>query len=697
MPARWMLIIHRCLASIVAIVTLIAPARTAAQHTSAGESSRPVGAWGVDLSDRDAAVKPGDDFYRSQNGAWLDRTELSATLSFAAYWADLRRLAPRRLNVVLAEVAANTGLSPQSIEGKAGAFFRSAMDVQRVETRGLAPLDAGLRAIRAAATPTQLAALMGHAAGPGTRQSLKFVGTTSAQAPFELSIAQDERDPARYTVVITEGGLGLPGPEYYADPQLADFKSGYRAYVAKMLGLLDWPDADARAGDIVDFETRIAAVSQGKARAYDRVTIAELGHLAPGLDWRAFLQGAGLGRVRSLVLATQGAMAPIARIVAETPPDVLRARQAFALIDDAAPTLNAAAVSAQFDFRYRTFNNKNAAPQPRQRLAFDAMDATVGSILGALYVKRYFSIGAKSAALEMFEHMRRALDTRLARAAWMSATAKSAARKKVAGMRANIGYPDKLPDYSALVIRDDDFYGNVARATTFDWERQVRRLNAAYDRSEWFFTPHSVNYAYTPTTNTVEMPSAALEPPFFDLRADAAVNYGAIGAMIGSQMIAGVDGSGRQYDATGRLRNWWTTGDSVAYDVMAKRMAGQYSAIEPLPGLHFKGDQLAREAMDDLGGLLIALDAYHMSLKGKPAPVLDGFTGDQRVFLGRAQMWRAKFPELFVRNQTAQARNALPSQRVNGPVRNIDAWYDAFDVHGGDRMYLAPGDRVRIW
>jgi putative endopeptidase len=662
-----------------------------------------VARWGLDVRDRDPSVKPGDDFFMSQNGAWFARTELSPQVPFAAYWNDLRRLTPRRLAAILDEAAADKNASPDSVRAKAGAFYRAFLDEKTVESKGMTPLDPVLSGIRAAKTPSRMAAEMGRAAGPGTLPRQRPIGFIPDGAAFLISIAQDQRDPTRYAVYVGQGGLGMPGPEYYSDPQLADVKLAYETYAAKLLRLMGWPNPELRAKEIVAFETRIAAASWSHEQmldvvnTYNRMTIAELSAFAPGFDWHAFLAGAELGNVDAVVVDAKSAFPKIASIVAETPLEVLQARQAFAAADLAAPNLYRPAFDANFDFRIRAFNNPTTVPKPRPLQAWYTLEPAIGDMLGTLYVARYFSPESKAKALEMTANMRHAFDARIEKLAWMSPQTKARAREKLAKMNVNIGYPDTVADYTGLDISDTDLYGDVVRASAFDWRRQVRRLDAPFDHSEWVFTPQSVNYSYTPTTNTLEIPAATLQPPFFDLNADDAVNYGAVGALIGSQMIGAFDNRGRHYDADGRLRDWLTADESVKFAAMTTAIAQQYSAIEPLPGLHVKGELVADEAVDDIGGLLVALDAYHLSLNGRPAPVLDGFTGDQRVFLGRAQMWRAKFDRAFVRAQVATGRNAQPFLRVNGPVRNVDAWYAAFGVKPGDKMYLAPQDRVHIW
>jgi putative endopeptidase len=666
-------------------------------------SANPVGPWGIDLSDRDPSVKPGDDFFMSQNGGWFARTELTPQLPQAAYWRDLRRLSPQRLNEILAQAAANKSVPPESLEAKAGAFYRAFMDEQTIEAKGLTPLKPRLDAIRRARTRSQIAALEGKVAGPETQRTPNRSLTPIDRAIFSLAIGQDQKAPERYAVYLGQAGLGLPGAEYYSDPQLADFKTKYESYVERILTLIEWPNPEASAREIVAFETRIAAASWSHdqlldaVKTYNPMSVAALSKLAPGFPWGAFLEGAELRGVKEVVIDAPGAFPKIAEVFASTSIDVLHAYQAFSFADSYALQLNKAVVDAAVEFRIKTFRGGSSTPQPRGLSAVNTMENCIGPLMGSLYVSRYFSAEAKTAALEMAGYLKAALNARLQNLTWMSAATKATAREKLLKMKVNIGYPDQLPDYRQLAINDQDLYGDIERSTAFNWRSQVRHLNDPFDRSAWVFTPQTVNYAYSASGNALEIPAATLQPPFFNLSSDAAVNYGAIGALIGQQIIAGFDGRGRHYDADGRLHDWWSPEESSWFATMSRKLSDQYSAIEPLPGIHVKGELLVNESVGDLGGLLIALDAYHLSLKGKSAPVIDGFTGDQRFFLGRAQMWRAKFPVPFVRNQIATGNNAPPFLRVNGPVRNLDAWYEAFDVRSGDKLYVAPADRVRIW
>ena len=662
-----------------------------------------VGSWGLDLSDRDSAVQPGDDFYMSQNGGWFSRITFTPERPYAAYWNDLRRMVPRRLTAILTEVSANRNVPAESVEGRAGAFYRAFMDEKAGESKGVRPLDARLELIRKAKTRDELAALMGKVAGPWAQRTNMLSYQPANRALFSIQIAQDQANPERYALYIGQAGIGMPGPEYYSDAKLADIKVKYEAYVARALELVSWPDPAGEAKRVVEAETRLAEASwtqeqmRDPVQTFNPMTVAELSKLAPEFNWTKFLESAETGKVNRVVIDAKSAFPKLARIFAETPAEVWQAQQAFALVDNAGVLLDSRVFTAHFEFWDRTFNNQNAAPRPRWFYAWTTMESSIGDLLGKLYVQRYFSPEAKAAAVDMANTMKRAFDARLERTPWMSPATRAKAREKLARMTMNIGYPEKTEDYSGLEISDADLYGDVSRVAVLKWKNQRKRLNEPFDRSFWQFSPQSVNYSYTPATNTLEIPAGTFQPPFFDIHADPAVNYGSVGVMIGAMMASGFDNQGRHYDANGRLHDWWTAEEAAKFERYREELIEQYSAVEPLPGIHVNGKLVADEALDDLTGWLIALDAYHLSLKGRPSPILDGFTGDQRVFLGRAQMWRAKFPPDFVRNQVATGYNAMPFLRVNGPVRNMDEWYAAFDVKPGDKMYLPPEQRAHIW
>ncbi len=686
-----------CAAAMAMMVVAVAADAPAA---AADLETHPLGTWGVELSDRDPTIKAGDDFYLSQNGGWIKRQLDDNQLR--AYWRDLRRLAPRRVAAVLTEISARTDLEPGSAEEKASAFYRAFLDTGRIDVAGVGALKPELETIRAASDLSAMAAVMGYDAGPGIQRSL-FKQVLTQRALFNLDIAQDRVHTDRYTVYLGQGGLLMPGPEYYLDPKLADFKKTYQDYVEKMLTLAAWPDAKARAADVVAFETRVAGVSWSHeqqldaVKTYNPMRVTELRKSAPGFDWTAFFKAAGLTGVDEVVVDAKDAIPKIAAVYASTPIAVLRARQAFAAVDENAPYLSTPFADANFEFRTRVFLGASFPRLPRDVQAESALELFIPDILGKFYVDHYSSPEAKAHVEQMAEYMRTALDTRLQHLAWMSTATRAKARAKLARMRIKVGYPDHFDDYRGLDLSDSDLYGDVVRAKAYNWRTLVTRLHKPFDRDLWFSVPEYPNYNFLDTTDTVEIPAALLQPPFFDLRADDAVNYGAVGALLAESMYGAFSMTGRHFDADGKLHDWWTPAENAYFDKECAKLSAQYSAVEALPGLHVQGQLVLNEAVMDLGAMQLVLDAYRLSLHGKTPPVLDGFTGDQRVYLGRAQMWRVRFPEAFIRNLVATGANAPPFMRINASLRNIDDWYTIFDVKPGDKMYIAPEDRVRLW
>jgi len=678
------------------------PARSARQQPG-DLASHPVGAWGIDLGDQDQSIRPGDNFYMYQNGAWFNRTVLGPGLQASAYWRDLRLLAPKRLSAILQSLSADGAPSHGSREGKAAAFFRAFMDSAAVEAKGLEPLRPELDAIRGAGTRSELAALLGRIAGPGTVRLPPSSAAPPGIVPFLVAIVPDQRNPSRHAVALGQGGLLLPGPEFYLEPQFADVRVAFTGYAARMLSLIGWPEPERRAREILELETRIARASWSHERMLDAaatwnpMTVSELVRFAPGFDWRRFLIGAELGGVTQVAVDARSAFPGIAAALAVTPLEVLQVRQALAAVDARAGELNNAVRTVNAEFRSRNFGGGALFGSDRALRAEKASETALGDALAALYVARYSPPELKARVEEMSGRLKQAFDRGITNAAWLSPAGRAAARTKLARMRVKIGFPDCFDDFRGLEINEHDLYGNVQRSAAYAWRRQVKQLGRPVDRSSWSLAPEYPNYNYVATTNTVEIPAALLVPPFFDPNADAAVNYGALGALIGQMMVTGFTSQGVGYDGEGRYAPWLSPADSAALAERRNRLSAQYSAVTPLPGMHLKGALLVDEAVGDLGGLEIALDAWRASLGGSAAPVLDGFTGEQRFFLGRAQMWRAKFGQAFVRNQIATGANAPPFMRVNGPLPNMDRWYEAFGVATDAAMYVAPAERVRIW
>jgi len=471
-----------------------------------------------------------------------------------------------------------------------------------------------------------------------------------------------------------------------------------------MLTMAGWDDLHGSAQAILDFETKLAeahwtrAESRDRDKTYNPMTPAALADFAPGFDWQAYLDAGGVGRVAKFVVAQNTAMPKVAALFAKTPLATLRAWQAFNVVDEAAPLLSARFVDAHFEFHDK-FMNGLTEPRSRTKRAAAFVEAAMGEAVGREYVAKYFPPEAKAKADELVADIKAAMRGRIERLEWMSAETKSKALAKLAKFTVKIGYPQKWRDYSMLIVDRGDLFGNAERARRFGYEYRVGKLGRRVDKLEWGMTPQTVNAYYNDTQNEIVFPAAILQPPFFDPNADAAINYGGIGAVIGHEITHGFDDQGRKSDGDGRLTDWWTKEDAKKFEAQATRLGAQYEAFDfpAAPGSHIIGRMTMGENIADLGGVLLALDAYHLHLGGKPAPTLDGFTGEQRVFLGWAQVWRSLTRDAALKQQLATDPHSPGTVRAFAPLRNVDAWYDAFDVKPGDKNYLKPEERVRIW
>jgi putative endopeptidase len=466
--------------------------------------------------------------------------------------------------------------------------------------------------------------------------------------------------------------------------------------------MVGWPAALERADDVVAFETRIAQASWSRAESRDRdktynlLTRTELDALAPGFPWAAWLTAADVGGARSIIVRQKSAFPKLAKIFDETPLETLQAWQAFRVLDQAAPFLSARFVTARFEFRGTALVGQ-AQEQPRWRRAMQLIGTSLGEAVGREYVARHFPPDSKAKMEELVDQLKGALRNRIENLSWMTRETKAKALEKLALFGVKIGYPDRWRDYTALSIDRTDLIGNVRRATAFRWAYAVAKLDKPVDPQEWSTTPQVVNAYYMPTRNEIVFPAGILQPPFFDPNADMAINYGGIGGVIGHELTHGFDDQGRKSDGHGALADWWLPADAAKFQAEADKYAAQYDGYAVAPGVNVKGAQTMGENIADLGGILLALGAYRASLHGAPAPVLDGYTGDQRVFLGWAQVWRTKSRPDALKQQVTSDSHSPARFRVDGPLRNVDAWYDAFGVKPGDKLYLKPEDRVRIW
>ncbi|MBL8770292.1 MAG: M13 family metallopeptidase [Phenylobacterium sp.] len=659
-----------------------------------------VGGFGFDVSGMDTSVAPGDDFFRYAVGKWVDRTEIPADRSNLTSFALIAEKAAERTRAII-EDSAKAQAPAGSEARKIGDYFTSFMDEARIEALGAAPLKQDLDRIAAIRTRRDLSAVIGAT----IRADTDALNATNyyTERPFGLWVAEDLDNTTRYRAYLMQGGLGMPDREYFLgdSPRFRELRAKYETHVANLLRLAGFSEPEARARRVVALETAIARVhvsvdqSSDVARSNTVWTRAELPAKAPGMDWAAFLEAAGLDKETRFGAWQASAIAGQARLVGSQPLQAWKDYLAFHAVSRGAPFLSKPFADEHFAFNSRELNGQ---PQQRERWkrGVDHASAAMGEAIGKLYVERHFSPQAKAQAQEMAANVLKAFDRRIDRIDWMTEPTKARAKKKLANFRVYVGYPDRWRDYSGLEVVAGDAYGNAQRASLFEYRRNLAKLGRPVDRTEWFMSPQTVNALFAPSQNSIIFPAAILEPTFFDPNADAAVNYGAIGGVMGHEVSHGFDDLGAQFDENGNLRNWWAPEDLARFKAETKKLADQYSAYEPLPGLRFNGAQVLGENIADVAGLATAYDAYHLSLQGRPAPEIEGLSADQRFFLGWAQNYRSKFREAALRRQVVTGVHAPGPWRAI-TVRNLDAWYPAFGVKEGQTLYLAPSDRVKLW
>lgn len=657
--------------------------------------------WGFDEAGMNRAVQPGDNFFEYANGTYLRNLKIPGDMSSYGPFRILYELSLSRQKTILDEAAKKVADQPTDDMGKIGTYYASFLDQKAVDRLGGKPLATDLETIRNVNDGKGLAAAFGS--------SLKSMAFTT----FQIGVEQDQKDPEHYMLMLDQGmsigvggGLGLPDTSYYTNPKLADKKKAYQAYIAKMLTLEGWPDAEKNAQAVVDLETALAKVevprdqTRDPLKTYNPMPVSELQKLAPDFDWATFLISAGLPAEglenRKIDVREPAGIKAMATVLKGADIGTLRAWLAFHLGDNAAAYLSSTFYDASFEFNSHTLSGV-AQQSPRWKRAVRVTNGALGWALGREYVARYFPPSAQAQITDLVQKVKASFHERLEHNGWMDEPTRKAALNKLDHFAIQVGYPKKWWDYSKLEIRKGDVYGNAVRGVAFNWQHDLDKLDKPVDRDEWGMTPQTVNAYNDPTMNEIVFPAAILQPPFFDPKGDVAVNYGAIGGVIGHEMSHGFDDQGRHYDEHGRLSDWWTKASTDAFQKLADRLGAQYDAQEVLPGAHVNGKMTMGENIADSGGLNLGLQAYHDSLHGKPAPVVHGLTGDQRVFLGWAQVWREKDRPDALRQQMLSNEHAPAITRVNIPAHNIDAWYDAFDVKPGQKLYLAPDQRVKIW
>jgi putative endopeptidase len=647
---------------------------------------------GIDRSSVDASVRPQDDFFGHVNGTWLKTTAMPADKSRIGSFISLREQSETEVRELIdAAVRAPDNADARRI----GDLYQSFMDEAAVEKAGLAPLAGELAAIDALASVDQLAAAMGR------------LDRLGVDLPFAFYIALDGRDTTRNLPWLTQTGLLLPDRDYYlvvGDAKFAEARAACLAYVTRLLALAGAEgDAASQAQAVIALETALArgqwtrVESRDPVKAYNKIRVDALGSLAKGFDWPAWLAATGLaGRTDDVVVREPSYLGAFAAQLQATPLPVWKAYLRSHLLDSYAPYLGKDFVAARFAFSGTALSGttENLA---RWKRGVALVQRGEGEAVGKLYVAKYFPPASKARMEELVANLLAAYRESIGSLAWMSESTKKEALAKLATFRPKIGYPARWIDYSALVIRPGDLIGNVERSRVFEHERQLAKLGQPVDRDEWRMTPQTVNAYYNASYNEIVFPAAILRPPFFDPSADDAVNYGAIGAIIGHEISHGFDDKGSQYDGSGNLRLWWTAEDRERFDAKTSLLVAAYSAFSPVPGYTINGALTLGENIADNSGLEIAYKAYHRSLAGKPAPVIGGTSGDERFFYGFAQAFRGKARETALLAQIKSDPHSPDEFRVNGAVRNHPAFYATFGVKPGDAMYLPPDKRVSIW
>lgn len=646
---------------------------------------------GIILKNMDTTVNPGNNFTQYVNGTWVKNTKLPADKSSYGAGSIVNDEAQENVKAIIENAAKAKG-KDGSEEQKIGDLYDSYLNMKVRDSIGLAPLNEEFKKIDAIKTAKDFVNYLGYA----NKVGLKI--------PFNVSVTEDFKDPKNYMLLTWQGGLGLPDREYYflKDAKSSEIRAKYLAHIERMLQLSGVTDAKAKAAKILALETALAGNHMKKedtrnmGALYNKYAIKDLGKLTPDFDWNGFLSAAGIKGQDSLVVTQVAYTKDLNSILKGTPLDVWKDYFKWGAITGASTLLTTALDQANFDFYAKTLYGVQQQ-KPQWRRAVDMVNGNLGEMVGKLYVEKHFPPAAKERMLKLVNNLLKAYEESIKTLDWMSPETKKQALVKISKFTPKIGYPDTWKDYGALKVKKNDLYGNSLRATEFEYNRTIGKLGKPVDRKEWGMTPQTVNAYYNPTMNEIVFPAAILQPPYFDMEAEDAVNYGGIGAVIGHEIGHGFDDQGATFDGDGVLRNWWTPKDLSEFKKRTNALVAQYNSFKVFPDLTVNGTFTLGENIGDLGGLSIAMKAYKASLEGKPAPVMDGFTGEQRVLIGWAQAWLNKANDQSLRNQVGTDPHSPATFRVNGVVRNIPEFYEAFKVKPGDSLYLAPKDRVKIW
>ena len=646
---------------------------------------------GINLSNMDVSVRPGDDFFSYVNGAWVKKTKIPADKGRYGAFDLLRDESQEAVRAIIEESAKGNFVNG-SDEQKVGDLYSSYLDMDTRNALGVEPLNPEFNLIDNITNNNELAVYFASAIKRGM------------DVPMSFGQLADFKDPTKYSIGLFSGGLGLPDREYYLkkDDISVELRKKYINHIEDIFSLVGIKDASISAEKIINLETVLAEQNMPKEEArkwtknYNAVALNSLSTLMPRFNWEGYISEAGLQEIKEIVVFRTEYIKALDRIIEETDLETWKTYLKWRVIDSTATRLTASIDNKNFEFYGKTLSG-TAQQRPMWRRAVNTVNTTLGEVVGKVYVKRHFPPEAKDRMLILVDNLIDAFEKSIKDLEWMSEKTKIEALDKLSKFTPKIGYPDKWRDYTALEINSADYFGNIQRATEAEYKRQMERHNEPVDRTEWGMTPQTVNAYYNPLLNEIVFPAAILQPPFFNFEAEEAVNYGGIGAVIGHEIGHGFDDSGANFDGNGVMRNWWTEEDSVEFKNRTSKLVEQYSAFKPFDDLNVNGKFTLGENIADLSGISISLLAYKMSLQGKKSPVIDDFTGIQRVFLGFGQVWNGKYRDKALRLQIETAPHSPSKYRANGPVRNVPEFYEAFDVNETDALYIAPVDRVKIW
>lgn len=664
---------------------------TTTETSAAAEAPQQQLTSGLDLNDFNTSVRPQDDLFTYVNGAWVERTEIPADRSRVGSFNELRDENQERLRKLIEEAAAS---SPEagSNAAKIGDFFNSYMDVERLNQLGYQPIAEDLQAIAALQSHDQVAA---HFA-----QMARF----GISSPFGFYVYADAKNPDVNTMYMSQSGLGLPDRDYYLkdEEKFVEIRNAYQAYIKDILTLVDYDGAEQAAEQVLALETQLAEIqwsrveSRNADKTYNKKTMDEVKELLGSFNLGAYTEAASLATVQDAVVRQPSYFESFGSMFDSVPLETWKHYLSLRLVNGFASALSEEINDRRFEF-YGKVLNGTPEQEPRWKRGVGATDSALGEVLGQLYVAEYFPPEAKARMETLVDNLIKAYGESIKTGDWMSEDTKQKALEKLSKFTPYIGYPSEWRDYSALEVTGDDLVGNYKRSSEFDYQESIEKIGEPVKEEDWGMTPQTVNAYYSPVRNEIVFPAGILQPPFFNMDAEDAVNYGGIGAVIGHELGHGFDDQGSKYDGDGNLQSWWTDADRAAFDERGAKLAAQYDSYEPIEGVFVNGKLTLGENIGDLAGLTIAYKAYVDSLAGQDSPVLDGYTGEQRVFLGWAQVWQTKQRDEYTRNQVLSDPHSPAFYRVNGTVVNVPAFYEAFDVKQGDELYLPPEERVTIW